>query len=146
MNNYTFEKRWMDAEHETFEVWYIDLVTGASTKRVDADKPLYLAWLAAGNAPTEIEFVPPPEPEPVPDWEGFEQWAQVNMIGKFLKVQGILPSLVLRQLTAHNLTALRDALSMCETYKTEIGYVMTSEEKSAINAAATSRNIGAVFV
>ena len=140
--NYSFEKRWTDAEHVGFEIWYIDLVTGVSTKRVDADKPLYLAWLAAGNTPTEIEFVPPPTPEPVPDWDGFEEWAETNMLGKFLTVPGIIPAWVLNELTTHDIDGLRRAIGTA----VQASLVSFSdEEKSAINTAATDRNIGAVF-
>lgn len=140
--NYTFEKRWLDAEHETYAIWYIDLTSGASTKRIDENKPLYLAWLADGNTPTEIEFVPPPEPGPAEDWDGFEAWCETHLLGKFISTPGIIPAWVLNELVTHDLNGIKTALGAA----IQTGLVsFSSEEKAAINAAAASFNIGDVF-
>jgi len=50
-----FEKRFTDDEG-SFHIYYMDQ---AKPKRVDSDKPLYLAWLDDENFPVEVPFVAP---------------------------------------------------------------------------------------
>lgn len=54
--NFTFKKQLTDDEGG-FEIIYVNLGDGGE-KVVNSDKPLYLEWLAEGNTPEEIAYVP----------------------------------------------------------------------------------------
>ena len=114
---------------------------GAKSKIVNRDKPLYVNWLAESveNVPAVVEYLAPPPPAPDVNWQGFEDWAEVNMLGKIASKNATIVFLVMYEVVTNHYEGLKSRLQKLVA----AGLLsFTTEEIAAMNAAANDYHIG----
>ena len=136
---HTYKKQMTSAEGD----YVIVYIWPQGQKIVSETKPTYVEWLAEGNTPDVIPYVPPTPPAPQPDWDLFRD----GLVGSrfySLMISTPVPSILSAQLV--------DALRQCNLgyLRTVVVYLagileLETADKIEVNEMAEDLNIDWIF-